>query len=239
MQIFSWNSSLPASQLSSPRLPNSERMEIGPEEGQSSNQQINAISNEAEQSSDQKNSDITKTRSRDPEALNSSLQINQISKQQEQAKSSIFNRLDLVTKNLNRIYEKLDQLEPSTLYLLFPACILSLSFSIYAVSTLHKNPNNQSAQTLTNLLGQVDQISWQSEQAGSNMLDRLALIETELNRISGLSGQPKSKDMQDPAFYACIFSLFLCICTMGALWRKSNQQSVQKIKNLQSTVNAL
>ncbi|UAW63712.1 hypothetical protein KMZ15_06445 [Mycoavidus sp. HKI] len=213
MQILSSQSSPPISRLPSPPPLNSKEVERNTEETQLSNQRIEGFIVETAQSSDQHNIDSAIKMGRDP-------QVDQAFPWLAQTENSILKYLDSITANLNRVYGGLDQLEPKILYLVLPVCMLSLSFSIYAMSTLQRKPNHQSTQILGNLLGQINQ----REQAYSNIPNRLDLIEAELNQMSRSLHQSGSKDLY-PAFSIHAFFLFLSVCVISALWKKLNNQS--------------
>lgn len=230
MQILSSQpapSSSSISRLSSPTFFNSKETETNQEEEQLSNQQIEGCAVEAAQPLDRPDAGSDTKKIRDPQ------QADRLLQQLAQTKARIFNSLDSVTTNLAQIHGRFDQLEPKALYLVLPVCLLSLSFSLYAMNAVHGKPNHQSMQALDNLLKQVNP----PEQAGNNMLNRLDLIEAELNRMSGLLNQPGLKDLR-PAFSVCAFSLFFSICAIGALWKKLNNQYIQN-KNQSAQIEGL
>lgn len=213
MQILSSQPASSSSSISrspSPTFSNSKEAETNQEEEQLLNQQVEGCAVEAAQPG----SDTKKIR--DPQ------QADRLLQQLAQTKARIFNSLDSVSANLNQIHGRFDQLEPKALYLVLPVCLLSLSVSLYAMNAVQGKPNYQSTQVLDNLLRQVSQ----PEQADNNMLNRLDLIEAEFNRMSGLLNQPGLKDLH-PAFSVCAFSLFLCFCIIGTLWKKLNNQSME------------
>ncbi len=230
-------------QSSSASLSNSEGMKETEDE-QILEQQIRIPRGETSQSPDHQNINLAIKKIRDPEELPNPLQIDQASQQPEKIESSVINRLNSMATNLNRMYGQLDQMESKFLHLVLPASALSLFFCIYADNIFQRKPNNQYMQMLGNLLGQIEQTPVQPEHIDDSTLNRLTLMETELNRISGWLNQTQSKGLH-LAFSVGAFSLFLSLCVIGILIKKSNNQLIQskdqssKIKGLRKELTEL